>query len=489
MVKKIVLILAIALFGIENITGQEAIGLISGNYSGVNGAMINPSSINFNKSRLDVRIMGLHTFADNNFYYIPRGYNYGLGFINKSPQVFGDDKQYLYYTDDSPKDLLAVNRILLPGFRMDYKDHSFAFGASQRSYISATNIPYEVPIIAYKGLTFEDIQNIRYSDFDFKARINSWTELAFSYSYVAVKSFDHRLSVGASAKILLGNAASYVNLENARFFITSDTTIHIEDLKTDLGYAVPLDFESNDFDGDPLFKGRGFAIDLGVTYVRTKRAWRENRFRKRQCEIPYEDYIFKVGVSLLDVGSINYKSNARVHNYDMVSAAWKDPKINFESMNQLFYTFDTLFYGPGGAGKSVVADKFRMPLPTAVSVQADAHLYPNFYVNLLWVQSAPLLENTVRRPNLLAISPRYESRLFDFGIPISLYEYEKLRMGMYARIGFFTIGTERLGSYIGFGDLTGADVYFSFKFGIPKGKCYRKYETPCHRSSKGFEGF
>jgi hypothetical protein len=43
-------------------------------------------------------------------------------------------------------------------------------------------------------------------------------------------------------------------------------------------------------------------------------------------------------------------------------------------------------------------------------------------------------------------------------------------LGASVRIAFITIGTEKLGTFLGFGDTNGMDVYVSFKFGLGKAR-------------------
>ncbi|MCB0640336.1 MAG: hypothetical protein KDC44_01795, partial [Phaeodactylibacter sp.] len=63
----------------------------------------------------------------------------------------------------------------------------------------------------------------------------------------------------------------------------------------------------------------------------------------------------------------------------------------------------------------------------------------------------------------LAVTPRFEHRWFEAGLPISLYNYDQLQVGLYGRVGPLTIGTEKLGALFLSNNLSGMDIYIGFK--------------------------
>jgi hypothetical protein len=83
----------------------------------------------------------------------------------------------------------------------------------------------------------------------------------------------------------------------------------------------------------------------------------------------------------------------------------------------------------------------------------------------------------VRRPAQIAVTPRYETDWFEAMLPLSLYEYRLPRIGAAVRLGFLTIGTERLGTLFGVADINGMDVYASVKFNLRKGVCLGNRDT------------
>jgi hypothetical protein len=145
-----------------------------------------------------------------------------------------------------------------------------------------------------------------------------------------------------------------------------------------------------------------------------------------------------------------------------------------------------VFYGDPEA--SYREDRFRIGMPMAVSLQFDYHFrkFEHFYLGAIWVQPVRFNLHTLRRPAQLAVIPRIEKKNLEFSIPISLYEYQYPRVGFAARFWFLTIGTEKLGTYLGIGDLNGLDIYASIKFNFGKGTCKKKEPIECLNYEFGY---
>jgi len=92
----------------------------------------------------------------------------------------------------------------------------------------------------------------------------------------------------------------------------------------------------------------------------------------------------------------------------------------------------------------------------------------------------------LRRPAQISLVPRYETKYLEFSLPIQLYEYRYPRIGFAARFAFLTIGTERIGTYLGLADLNGLDIYFSIKLNIAKGSCRKVIPVKCLNYEYGY---
>jgi hypothetical protein len=146
-------------------------------------------------------------------------------------------------------------------------------------------------------------------------------------------------------------------------------------------------------------------------------------------------------------------------------------------MHQLMDTMSYKFYGDSKA--SYRGSSFYMWLPSALSIQFDYHYSKNWYVNTSLIYGFDLSPACVSRPAEIAITPRYESRGFEANLPVSLYDWNKLRIGLSLRYYYVTIGTEKIGEFFRISNFTGLDFYIAMNFFIDKGDCPNKKEKGC----------
>jgi hypothetical protein len=210
-----------------------------------------------------------------------------------------------------------------------------------------------------------------------------------------------------------------------------------------------------------------FAVDLGYTYVKIdtytsrrpkkRRSTRSFNFRRGgpvRKDAP--DYLWKLGVSVLDLGLIRYNST----QYAINSSATYNTTTKFFDLSQRNY--DAGLMTPLLAnGPAIATNGFSVGAPTALSVQFDGKVYEQFYFYAGWVQRLPLLGDfSMRRTNYLTAAARFELAKLEVNVPMTLIEYEWLNIGFSARFGPLMIGTDGFGSLFGLHRSSGADVYF-----------------------------
>ncbi|HMT29462.1 MAG TPA: DUF5723 family protein, partial [Bacteroidia bacterium] len=113
---------------------------------------------------------------------------------------------------------------------------------------------------------------------------------------------------------------------------------------------------------------------------------------------------------------------------------------------------------------------FKMKLPTSVSFQADWNAYKKFYINANYIYGLENKKPGVDRPSVISITPRYETPWFDVSVPVSYYNFngKVSRVGLAFRFASFYVGSDRVGTLFGLGDMNGMDVYAGLKFSINK---------------------
>ena len=467
---------------------QELLGVTLGNYSGSAGLMLNPAGMTTNKVYLDINLVTANVFVRNNFAYIPAEDISIWDLFNQNYQfpTYGDDnRNMLYYKNDQLKNATVNARVLGPSAMLQVGNHAFGITSGVRYLMTGNRIPWDIAEISYNGMKYTPLHNIEFDDYDFDFNTSAWMEIGLSYAYDIYKEYDNQLTLGISVKKLWGYAGGYMATNNVNYIVIDDSTINIKNLNSQVGFALPIDYDNNDFiSTGSTFRGSGVGLDIGAVFVKKKHV-SINKWRgKRLCSQTYDDYIYRIGVSILDIGRVKYTTNAQLHSFDDVSQYWSSvDTINFNNINSLMGQFSEIFYGDADA--SLKSNSIKIGLPTAISVQADFSFQNNIYLGGMWIHPLRVNMNTLRRPAQLAIVPRYETKYFEFSLPLSLYEYRYPRVGIAARFYFFTIGTERLGTYIGLADMNGLDIYASIKLGINKGSCKSRFGGACSNQNFG----
>jgi len=473
---------------VTNTNGQELLGVTLGNYSGTAGLMLNPARMTTNKVYLDINLATANLFVSNSAVYIPSE-DISIWDLYKKDYVFptyGEDKRNVKYYDNHNLKNATVNaRLLGPSAMLQIGDHAFGITTGVRYLMTGNRIPWDIAEISYNGLDYEPLHGIEFDDNDFDFSTSAWMEIGISYAYDVYKSYDEQLTVGISLKKLWGYGGAYSSTSNVNYIVVNDSTINIKNLNSELGFSAPVDYDNNDFiSGSPIFRGSGMGLDIGAVFVK-KRHVNMNKWRgEKLCSQTYDDYIYRIGVSILDIGRVKYSTDAQLHSYDNVSQYWASvDTIQWNNINSLLGQVSETFYGDSTA--SLKSNTIKIGLPTAFSLQADFSFENNLYLGAMWIHPIRFNMSSLRRPAQFAIVPRYETKYFEMSLPISVYEYKYPRVGIAARFYFVTVGTERLGTYLGMADLNGLDIYASIKIGINKGSCKNKFSGACSNQDFG----
>jgi len=465
--------------------GQAMYGLDLGNYAGVNSIQLNPSALQNSKTWLDIQFLGTDVFIQNNYLYQQKSdYSFSHFFQNgylwpTHSEGYGTEVRILYhYNNMKPKNAYIDLRIDGPGAMLVWGKSSFAITTAFRNVISAYKLPYDLANFAYLGLNYRPQQKINYQDNrPFNIAQMAWAEIGLTYSYEVYGFGFNRVNAGLTVKRLFGYTGAYANISNINYTVIDDSTVNVKNLKAEGGFSLPVDYKTNTVTGATAFRGGGFGADLGVTYTRLIKPHQEQYFN-RLCAQRYEDYLYRVGVALIDVGGITFKTNAQKLVIDNRSSYWDQlTRLKIRSIDKLLDTISYKFYGDNNSAK--VADKFTLWLPSALSAQFDYHLTRFTYVNASLIYPVSFAKATVHRPAELSITPRYETRWLEVSLPVSLYDWYLPRVGLAIRVYGFTIGCDKLGGFFNFNDFTGMDVYFSIKYFLDKGLCRTKTNGHC----------
>src|SRR5439155_12998497 len=114
----------------------------------------------------------------------------------------------------------------------------------------------------------------------------------------------HEFKGGITLKYLQGIAAAYFRNTNLTYNIVDTAQFIFTHSSIDYGrtdYNSLINNNSKD-----LIHGHGFGINIGFTYVHL----RDSHENDKEIAVANENYYkYKIGLSIIDLGSINYNKN------------------------------------------------------------------------------------------------------------------------------------------------------------------------------------
>ncbi len=456
-------------------------GYVHSNYSGITGSFINPSSLITSKLYLDINLAGLHVNADNNYLYMSRNDHKFKNLLIKDPilplhkdAVMLDDREYYDRYNPDLKNAFSQVRIMGPSAMFSIGKQAFGLSTSYRILGSVNNLAYDLAKFSLEGMDYYPQHNINYTN-NVDARFASlaMAEIAGSYSRILYRYNRKYLAGGITLKGLVSSGGVFGYYDNIDYVVPDYEDIVLYNANMKVGASLPIDYNTNDFNPDQLFLGKGIGFDIGFTYQEMIEGY-STKYYSHYSEVPCLPYLYRIGVSLLDIGSVKFKKNPIWLDMDNASGIWENAgSYNYENLNEFFQTMDNSFSIPTDSSILRYTD-FTISLPTALSVQFDYRINDKFYVNSTWVQPLIMSEATVVRPSQIAITPRMEMDHFELALPMVLYNYQYPRIGLSARFHKLIIGTDKLGGFFGLSDFTGMDFYVMVKHQLYRGDCSRR---------------
>lgn len=461
------------LLGFKPLLAQEMLGIVNSSYAGITGSVINPAVTVTSPYYIDINLLAGDFFAENNYIYIAKADYRFRRFFSTNPQFPthepGNMIVYDYYNTKDKK-AFASERLIGPSFAVTVGRHSFGLVTGARTVSSTRNVPYDIAKFAFERREFPPLYGKNFTNGRniYNAEL-AWAEMGINYSYVIKQNGLDYWAAGITVKDLQGYGGAYVFLDNVDYTLSDADTLIITNANGEAGYSLPLDYQTNEYTRNPLFRGKGIGFDLGVIYEKKKNEVRNEPIRSL-CDQNYTPYQYKIGISLLDIGRVKFTQNAEKLVLDNVTTTWDNlSNSQIQSINDFTTLLSNQFYGD--PTKIVQGNEIKIALPTALSVQADVNIYKNWYLNGTMVLPLQLSKTGLRRPALLGVTPRYETSLFDISMPITLFDWTEPRIGLSARFLWFFLGTEKLSGYFHYKDFTGLDFYFGAKIALRKGHC------------------
>jgi len=170
-------------------------------------------------------------------------------------------------------------------------------------------------------------------------------------------------------------------------------------------------------------------------------------------------YKYRLGVSLMDVGGVKYKSRyARSLDISRQNVELA-PRDLEEAENTPEYA--AVLNRAFGIQPTDIKNSFRSGLPTALNINLDTKVRGRFYVNTTLIQSLRGKGAAAMRQNsLVAVIPRFEFKWLELALPLSVQNnYRVFSAGAMVKMGPFFIGSDNIGGAFNIGRPYGANVY------------------------------
>lgn len=434
------------------INAQSNIGFLTDNYSGVNSVIANPANITDSRFKTDINLFGVSAFAGNDYY--------GVNILDAVKADYDFDL-------DANKTPSNNNNI---AFNVDVMGPAFMFNLNSKSSVAIfTRARAMVNINEINGNTIDGFDDDTTDDFnvnegDFNMFGQAWSEVGFTYARELLNNETHYLKGGVTLKLLQGQGTGYLNGKNVTINYDADGTDPNTGSISSTGqltYGRFAEFDNDNYDFTSP-DASGFGADLGFVYEwRPKYAEYTSTNEDGETVIKKNKnkYKLKLGVSVTDIGSINYKNGSQ-DVYDITNTnVSEDDFENADDFDEFLSTFYSLESSTTG---------FKVSLPTAFHLNADWSFTNNLYLNLNADFSlvAKDATNASRISNVFSATPRFETKWFSFYMPLSIVEHNGFQAGAGLRAGPLYIGSGSVLSVLSGDDIKGADVYMGLKIPI-----------------------
>lgn len=464
-------------------TAQQWLGISTSNYAGTYNLAANPASIADSRYKFFLNIAGANTEFMNNYAAWAAPYSVIGLFTNTVPNRYrasnglpGFKPEYIEEAIGKKNSVaFAAADVKGPSLIYTFEKAKFAIGFTSRMRVltNLANTSSDVAHVMVKGTFIPNLFGITQDNNRLLLNLNTYAEMGFTLGAVVREQDQDFFKVGLTIKRLNGLLNIHYVGENLDFTVDANATrarrqdVFFRTAVGTYGTTTSNAIRTASFSPDWLFgklaAGTGYGFDIGAVYefrpdfdkydMKINGKWRMDGTKNK--------YLYRIGVALIDVGNINYNNPdyVNVTQINQSNVLIQPGTFNkIDSPDRLYNQMNNAF----NLNDANYQHSFRSALPMALSSNFDYKFSEKIYFNVTWIQS---LRNPkvigMNQPSMFALTPRYESKMFDVAVPIALQNgYRNLTIGLAGRAGPLFIGTENLGGVLNIGNPRGISVYF-----------------------------
>lgn len=431
-------IVFLVIFCFGRLVNAQHVPPAADNYTPTHAVLVNPAAIADNHTFMEIRLAGLSALAQNNYFFIP----------NADPTIDPQDdfqawKKYAVYGEGD---------IYGPAFTKVQKYFSFGVNLRVRNHLMAHQLPSNLSKFIKEGFSYNPQHGIDYDEGRFFFKQMSWGELGLNYAQMVVRNGGMIVTAGGSLKLLSGITNIGLTSKGLRYEVDS-ANIYMKDYTGKLNLTLP-----------GFNRGMGIGMDAGIIFKRMLTD--DNSFHiphsvKRKCAI--KEYKWKLGVSLLDLGYINFKRETSQYQFNNDSLAIENyENQNFDGITKTNEIVQESIERSGANPE--FKDRSFATLPLSLSAQFDYNFENNIYASatlMMGIRQYNFMGG--ERMSSLTLMPRYETKWITFGTPLSLYRIRPPAFGFYLRAGYLSLGVNSIMPLLLRNDVYGVDAYFSLQ--------------------------
>jgi hypothetical protein len=449
-----ILLLPLALLAAISSSGQAALGLRFQQFGGINSTLLNPAMGALYHKKWDLNLVELGSSVSNNYIFVE---NAKAGEFNRFRSV-----DSLYSRPDLSSDQnLSPNSLVVDYFtregdyfgeiRLNVLGPSFLLRLGQHGIGFTTRARTELETSFATDLGYYTYLNNRGSVNMTPSHINgaAWREWGLHYDYSIGSAEDRRLALGVNLRYLQGYEGFSISNEQFSYDKTGVDSFEVNPGAARLAFTTGNLNTDADTPFEPKVQGKGWGLDLGAIYEYVGANWNCN-----------------LGASINDLGSIRFRNTAQLHQFrtQNIQTIRTSPYTTWDAAADIVNKAALLSeWANGNPQASLVDSAFTVGLPTHLVLQAGFYKIKGLRFFAMYQQPLSFSQNQLQAASNLAVVGGWENNWVGAYLPLSLYRWQRLRMGAAVRLAFLTLGTDNLGPWITRGDLAEADFYLAVK--------------------------
>ena len=439
------------------LVAQNYQALNGSSYAGALGTANNPASIVDAPFAWDITPLAVQAKQSTNAFTI-RKYSLLSSYRNAEVAIQNGSRKRFFFAN---QDMHLFNSRI----RLNSKA-AIAFGANIRNYIYLLNSKANWQDSAIGLRDFAEI-NTGYLPLSAEGVASAWAEVYGTYAQTIIDDGQRTINIGLTLKINRALAGGYATAQGINYVPFSNVNGSGYALTNGtLQYGYSSNFDRVNDNNSAATNRKAFlqnqhssvSADLGFEYI-----------LQPMPNLAGEDeniYNTKIGVALLDIGSNRYlygsRSRAAIANNESVPNSLLENKFKNvqtpDEFNDSLASIADAIATPDG--------NFTIYEPTRLVINIDKYLNENFFINA--ELTLPLIslasKNTlfIKDMNLLAVTPRWETKSLGFYLPVLLNIRRQLWVGGAVKAGPVLFGVHNINNLFSKNKIQNGGFYLAF---------------------------